>query len=86
MPEVLKEPNQSRDMLRISQILENAAYDDRFLVTVGECVELWRIFESGILLSSQQEAELAAKMVDVMTVLLGRIVRGANNLPFKGGV
>lgn len=86
MQEVSKALNQSRDMLRISQILETVAYDSRFLVTVGECVEIWRIFESGIPLSSQQEAELSAKMVDVMTVLLSRIVRSTNNLTFKGGV
>lgn len=86
MQEVSNRQNQSRDLLRISQALENSAYDARFLASIMECVDLWELFESGARLSSQQEVDLSSKMVDVMTILLMKIARGSTVLTFKGGV
>lgn len=77
---------QSREMLVISQILEHFAYDGRFLVTVGECAKLWGEWQAGGMQDVVKEGALSIKMVDVMTVLLTRIVNGAQALTFKGGV
>lgn len=85
MQEVSNKQNQSRDLLKISQALENSAYDARFLASIMECVDLWEVFESGTRLSPQQEIDLSSKMVDVMTILLMKIARGSV-LTFKGGV